>query len=75
MITYHDTANTKILYKNPLQIILQENFFANYLLNLTLNEHVLSLIRFNKDIIWFGLVSLFNGISIFMGYLMPNPSS
>ena len=24
---------------------------------------------------WFGLVSLFNGISTFVGYLMPNPFS
>ena len=26
-------------------------------------------------IAWFGLVSLFNGISIFVGYLMPKPFS
>ena len=25
--------------------------------------------------IWFGLVSLFNGISTFVGYLMPKPFS
>ena len=27
------------------------------------------------DIFWFGLVSLFNGISTFVGYLMPKPCS
>ena len=27
------------------------------------------------DFFWFGLVSLFNGISTFVGYLMPNPFS
>ena len=26
-------------------------------------------------LIWFGLVSLFNGISTFVGYLMPKPFS
>ena len=26
-------------------------------------------------LVWFSLVSLFNGISIFVGYLMPKPSS
>ena len=25
-------------------------------------------------LVWFGLVSLFNGISTFVGYLMPKPS-
>ena len=28
----------------------------------------------DKLLIWFGLVSLFNGISTFVGYLMPKPS-
>ena len=27
-----------------------------------------------REMIWFGLVSLFNGISTFVGYLMPKPS-
>ena len=32
---------------------------------------------FTKSIglVWFGLVSLFNGISAFVGYLMPKPLS
>ena len=25
----------------------------------------------NKEMVWFGLISLFNGISTFVGYLMP----
>ena len=25
-------------------------------------------------LVWFGLVSLFNRLSTFLGYLMPNPS-
>ena len=27
--------------------------------------------NFSPGLVWFGLVSLFNGISTFMGYLMP----
>ena len=30
--------------------------------------------RFHQVFVWFGLVSLFNGISTFMGYFMPKPS-
>ena len=27
------------------------------------------------NMVWFGLVSLFNGLSTFIGYLMPKPFS
>ena len=31
--------------------------------------------KMSEGFIWFGLVSLFNGISTFVGYLMPKPFS
>ena len=30
--------------------------------------------KFRPGFQWFDLVSLFNGVSIFVGYLLPNPS-
>ena len=37
-------------------------------------KNLTSLLPVPKELIWFDLVSLFNGISTFVGYLKPKPS-
>ena len=66
--------NKHLPITNTLQKIFHKNTFILVQLQTNLKESLGSCLKKVLNFTRFGLVSLFNGISTFMGYLMPKPS-
>ena len=77
--SYLSVGQTNTLHPNNLSSLIVINFFNRHYAMLKLDRlsqkfcYILVFNLYDLDQIRFGLVSLFNGVSTFVGYLLPNP--